>query len=598
MSPLEAENVNYLWTQLLFEELRRQGMRRVVVCPGSRSSPLAIAAARTSGLDVTVVIDERCAGFVALGIAKASGVPAAVVTTSGTAVANLMPAVVEASASETPVLVLTADRPPELRDCGANQTIRQAGMFGAFVRWSCDVGCPTPAVAPRFALSLADEAWARAMDTVRGPVHLNVPLREPLAPTPDESLPQIDDDLARWAESDACWRRELASSAECASQAEMRELVARLAGTRRGVVVCGATDSTAAGALAKRLHWPLIADATAALAQSAADGEHGTAGVPSLVVEACDVILAACAASSSLRDALAPECVLRVGGPVSSKRVNQFVAEAPEVIVASQGQERFDDAHRAGLRARTSIERLVDALDLSRVGCESDFARAWTRASAAARGALDAWLSSAEFGELTVAAETIRFARARGPLIVGSSMPIRDVDAIAARGRGPTRVIANRGASGIDGLVSTAVGVALASDRPATLLLGDLALLHDLGGLAGVPAAPGPLHVIAINNDGGGIFHFLPIATNERAKEHFESLFGTAHGRTFEHAAAMFGLDYRAARTNEDLRESLSSLAHAARPALVECVTDRHANVAAHRSMQAAVAAALAREFA
>lgn len=577
ISPLEAENVNHLWTQLLFEEWRRLGLRRVIVCPGSRSSPLALAAVRTAGLEVHVAFDERCAGFMALGCAKVGGQPCAVVTTSGTAVANLLPSAVEARMSGVPILFVSADRPFELRACGANQTIEQDDLFGRQVRWSVQLPAPSPEVDPWIVLSTADEMWARAMAPPCGPVHLNASFREPLAPVrgPKCDVPQR---IRVWWKSERPMRRE----SRIVQHSDAPDANAAVEGARRLLLIGGAGRDEL-GRVAEDLRSPLLADV--ACGSDALD----------VAVPAADLVLAALTDErcAKLRDRLRPDLVLRLGGPIVSRRVNDFAASTDRLIV-ERTIERHDERHAA------SVVVPIGWRPRAGPGGGPEFRDLWRRvgvaAAAAASGHFSGISDEEPLSEPIIAHELPRFAR-EGILVVGNSMPIRDVDAFRPREASVERIVANRGASGIDGLVSTAVGSAL-SGRPTTLLLGDLALLHDLGGLAYVRAAPAPLHVVVVNNDGGGIFHFLPIASAEGAAEHFERLFGTPHGFDFAGAAAMFGLAHRQVRTVGEARRAFALLPDAEGPTLVECMTDRRENVPFHRAVQRAVADALARAFA
>ncbi|MDZ4830949.1 MAG: 2-succinyl-5-enolpyruvyl-6-hydroxy-3-cyclohexene-1-carboxylic-acid synthase [Phycisphaerae bacterium] len=595
MSPFDAENTNYLWAQLLFEEWKRLGLRHAIVCPGSRSSPLSIAAARTAGLHVTVATDERCAGFIALGVARSSGAPAAVVTTSGTAVANLLPAAVEASMRRTPILLVTADRPPELRECGANQAITQPGIFGVYARWSFDMPCPTSEIESTFVLSIADEAWRRATDSMTGgPVHINCMLREPLAPTRGDVRASMSSALTAWAAGADPWRA-APVGAEISATSATIAMPAIEGGRVRGLIVCGDTDEHGGigSTIAQWAHlsgWPILADC-------GADVRYAK---PPLLVASADAALAG-VAGTALGEALVPDIVLRVGGAVSSKRIQQLVARAGCVISVRHRGQRFDDRHQA--RVELDEHTYDEALELLLVELakrrDDSYAARWIAVGAGADGAIDRALSNDnELTEPWLARALCRARAGHHRLVVGNSMPVRDVDSFLPSDALPNRISVNRGASGIDGLVSTAVGHAIGTPTmPVTLLLGDLALLHDLGGLANVRRAPTPLHIVVINNDGGGIFHFLPIADDASASPHFETLFGTPHGFSFEHAAAMFSLNYRRVTAKSGATSALAELATATRPMLIECVTDRRTNVAAHRAVQAAVAAALVKEF-
>lgn len=577
-----AENRNVLWAGLLVEELVRQSIGRplIIVCPGSRSSPLALAAGRLAErAEVVVAIDERCAGFIALG-AAADGREPIVITTSGTAVANLMPACVEASASERPIVFLTADRPAELLDCGANQTIRQRDLLGGFVRWAHELPLPNDLVDASVVLSIADEARHRARFPVPGPVHLNVPLREPLAPTPEPYAVTPCARLESWAADPAqVWRtipRERRSRITGDEPG-----IALLAQARRGAIVAGAgCDAKATAALAKAIRWPVIADI---------GGGLRTTGNGDVVVSLPDLIWSE--GPETLRERLRPDVLLRVGGPMSSKRLNQsLLAEVPTVLLRS-GATRFDDRHSAAAEIDGGP---ADLLALAPAWHPSGVLADWRVAGAIAESQLSKALADAPpdapIDEPWLARTLLAALPPWSTLVLGNSMPIRDADLHAA-GDGPERVVVNRGASGIDGLVSTAVGAAL-SGRPTTLLLGDLSLLHDLGGLANVLPTKAKLNIVVVNNDGGGIFHFLPVAEAPGAQADFERLFGTPHGLRFEAAAAMFGVRHTRATDRASARSAIAGLsAHA--PQLVECVTDRRTNVAAHRRVRERMAVAL-----
>ncbi|MDZ4753877.1 MAG: 2-succinyl-5-enolpyruvyl-6-hydroxy-3-cyclohexene-1-carboxylic-acid synthase [Phycisphaerae bacterium] len=580
MNSAEAENINYFWAQLLIEELGRHASL-IVVCPGSRSSPLAIAAARAEARGparVMIAADERCAGFIALGAAHGHGC-GVVITTSGTAVANLLPAVVEASASERALIVVSADRPPEMRECGSNQTIRQTDIFGRFVRWSFELPCPDDVIDPAFVLSTADEALWRSRAPASGPVHLNVPFREPLAPQHVPFRIPADARFRAWMQAtDSSWRT------SCTSRTAAGPLdLAGLPQQHRGVIVAGdATSSDAIARLACATQWPVLADVSSGLRGAA---------YADIVVASPDLVLAGL--DDTGRSALAPGAVLRVGGPISSKRLNAYVARAPMVVTAQSGTTRFDETHRA---AHQTLCADLECEDIA--WTPSILAQPWQAAGRIAEAAVvGALAATAGLTEPWIARTLIQALPDDHALLLGNSMPIRDADMHYPSDAASIHVHVNRGASGIDGLVSTAVGIAHGGKRSTKVLLGDLSLLHDLGGLANVHRAQSPVHIVVINNDGGGIFHFLPIADDTGAAPHFERLFGTPHGFSFEHAAAMFKLEYHRATTKAEAGAAFHLLQTASVPMLIECVTDRTTNVAAHRAIQAAVAAALARDF-
>ena len=583
VGPLSMPNRNLVWAALLFEEFRRLGLKHVVVSPGSRSAPLALAAEQASGLRITVAHDERGAGFVALGIARSTGLPAAVVTTSGTAVANLLPAAVEAAMRCTPMLLITADRPPELRARGANQTIRQPGMFGNYTRWAVDLPCPSAEAPLTVALATADEAWRHATGAQGGPVHLNCMFREPLGMEDDHSESPMSPAIERWFRGRAPWR-----SARTVAPRTVRSASgarALLQSARRGVVVVGALECPSERAAVRRvithLGWPVLADVASCLRTSRARG----------IVRHSDLVLAAAAGAVPQAD-----LVLRLGGPLVGRRTEEFVALAGAVVNATVGIDPIDPAQTPGVRVEggaAALESVVARLPRR----PQTRHRWWVKADSAARRGLAVWSAALdELAEPWIAFTCARLIGANGTLMVGNSMPIRDLDlTMGADGAG--LVAANRGASGIDGLLATAVGHSIGSGRAVCVLLGDLSLLHDLSSLALLRECAAPVSIVVVQNDGGGIFHHLGVSSHRA----FERIFATPHGVEFKHAAAMFGLRYGAAKGRSSARGALENELMGAsrrggadaRHGIVELRTQRQRAVAIRRDLIAAVSASL-----
>ena len=590
-----APNVNHLWAALLVEELVRQGTTFFVVCPGSRSTPLAVAVATNPRAEALVHWDERAAGFVALGWGRATGRPAAVVTTSGTAVANLLPAAVEARQSGVPLLLLTADRPPELRETGANQAIRQLGLFSTVARWEHDLGTPSPDVDPAVVLTTAAEAAARAGDG--GPVHLNLPFREPLAAAPDGTdAPALLDGLAAWAARDEPYTRRVVPAAHL----EVGDLAHAIHGVGRGVVVLGPLDvgdvetPTAAAEIADRLGWPLLPD----LLSGARLGR-----VPEAATTAYDLALG----SAAFR-AVPPEAVLQFGGRPTSKRLARWIADArPGLYVHVHARaERIDPDHRVTHRIVAPVGTVARALDDALASrdarrqspLDDDWRTRWRAASQAAAKTADAVLSQSGLSEPVAARALVRRLPKGGGLVTAASMPVRDLDVYAEAG-GSVVVTANRGASGIDGTVATAAGFARGRGLPTGLLIGDLALLHDQTSLALLREGP-PVIVVCVNNDGGGIFHRLPIqsGSGRLADDTFERFFGTPHGLTFREAAAQVGLAYDAPDSVEAFEAAVDRSLTSGESVVVEVRTDRHEQAALRARVEAACAEAVDRALA
>lgn len=541
------------------------------MAPGSRSTPLVAALAEHPEARVLVHYDERGTAFCALGYARATGRPAAWVTTSGTAVANGLPAVVEAATDCVPVLLLTADRPPELRQTGANQTIEQPGIFGGYVRWSFDVPPPEPGSDPAAVLTTVDQAVYRARRSPAGPVHLNLMFREPFLPEPGDPGPQSLPEL-HWGRGIP--RTLYAQISPAPDAADLEELSSALHGVERGVVVAGRLRSRKQGEAAARLAeasgWPLLPD----ICSQVRLGIRTEAAVPYY-----DLLLA----GDRFAEEHAPEAVIRVGDVPVSKRLQRFLAcsRPTTYAVVADHPFRSDPDHRVTHRLEADVAELCAVLAGRVGGGPSGWEASWRRASGEAGRRLDGALGGREeLSEPAVARLLSRLVPEEHALVVASSMPVRDLDTFADPEGAPVPVAANRGASGIDGTVATTAGFARGSGRPVTLLLGDLALLHDLNSLAMLRDLSAV--VVVLNNDGGGIFHFLPVAEHEGL---FEPYFGTPHGLGFRAAAQMFGFGYSRPRTLEEFSGAYRRACAEGGPSLVEVVTGRRENLELHREL-------------
>lgn len=527
-----------LQARAVAQELSRCGVREVVVAPGSRSTPLVLALHRHGGFRMRVHLDERSAAFFALGVGKATGRPAAVLTTSGTATANLLPAVVEAAQAETPLLVLTADRPARLRGADANQAIDQHGLYGGYVRAFFPMGEPVlEAPELRWARSQVCRAVAAAQGPPAGPVHLNFPFDKPLEPA--EDAPELEafraeHPLAADGRPDGAPFVEVREGSRTADDDTLAEMAERLAGAGRGVILAGpAADAgglrqgTAAIHLASVTGYPLLADPLS----GARFGDQADA----LVVAGYDLFLR----DEAVREVLAPELILRVGVSPTSAALQRwlFHHQGVEQVVVDGGR-RWKD-HGATATRYVHADPAAALLSLSgRVGSVADegWVERWRRASRAAAGTL----AEEDAGEEHEGQVLARIARAVGDghlLFVSNSMPVRDLDAFAPPGDTALRVLANRGASGIDGIVSTAFGAATAATT--VCVLGDLAFFHDQNGLLFAREEDAPVLFVLVDNDGGSIFRMLPVSDHEPA---FTEFFTTPHGMEQKHAAALQGI--------------------------------------------------------
>ena len=571
---------NSHWAQLLVEELTRCGCRYFVISPGSRSTPLVVAAARHPAVTARVAVEERGAAFHAVGYGRAAGRPAVLVCTSGTALANYLPAVVEAAQDQIPVLVLSADRPPELQAAGANQTIAQRGIFGSYTRWSAELPVPAPRIDPRVVLTTVDQAVFRAVSAPAGPVHLNCPFPEPLEPEPVPAPLVAGAAGARWQAGTEPFTtyRETASDAAPPGEA-VSGLLSLIEGSRRGLLVAGGLPRGCGGAvaaLAAHLDWPLLGDVTS--------GVRGTPGLQLLLQ------------SSSGRELLRPDCVLQFGSHVVAKQYLELVAAAaPRLAQVAASPERLDPSHSAALRVVADPRRVAHRLRLSCARLPaSDYAASVRAAGARARAALAEWSGARRsLDEPTVA--RLVAAAAGGPPACGlfgaSSMPIRDLDTFATPLPAGVAVAANRGASGIDGAVASAAGFAAGLERPVIALLGDLSLVHDLPSLSQLREVPAGLVIVVLNNRGGGIFSLLPLAQVQEPgfDELFERYFATPTEVEFRDVAAAFAMHYARPRTRAELQRHLAAAATRAADGahtLLEVTTERAANAAVHAELR------------
>ncbi len=573
--PAETAARNAAFCATVVDEWVRAGTTDAVVAPGSRSTPMALALADRDELRVHVHHDERAASFLALGLGLSSGRPAVLLTTSGTAAVELHPAVVEAHQAGVPLLVVTADRPPELFDVGAAQTVDQTHLFGRSVRWFAEPGPPAAAAAGTWR-SLAARAVIEATVGAAGPgpVHLNLAFREPLVGPPGP-VPEGRPGGRPWHA--AAGRR---TTVDRAGTAQLTEVL----DADRGVIVAGAGCGVpgAVLALADATGWPVVADPRSGCRLShAAVVAHG------------DAILRHAPTAASLR----PDVVLRLGAPPASKVVAAWLATSGARQVAVDGAGRWYDPDRTAelvlhadpTSVATALARLVGR------AAGPAWAGRWAAAEAAAGSAIDEALRAhLEATEPGVARDVVAGLREGATLVVSSSMPIRDVEWFGGRAPG-VRVLANRGANGIDGVVSTAVGVALAArgtGEATVVLVGDVAFLHDSNALLGAAARGIDLTIVVVDNDGGGIFSFLPQAGALPA-ERFELLFGTPHAVDLPTLAAAHGLITIEPAGAAAVGQAVAAAVDAGGVRLVRVRTDRAANVGVHDELHAAVADAL-----
>jgi 2-succinyl-5-enolpyruvyl-6-hydroxy-3-cyclohexene-1-carboxylate synthase len=561
------------FARTLVDEWVRNGVTDACLAPGSRSAPLALALADDPRVRLHVHVDERSASFFALGLGKAAGRPAVVLCTSGTAAANFHPAVLEAHHARVPLVVCTADRPPELRDTGAGQAIGQLKLYGDAVRWFCDPGAPEDREGVgAFWRATAARAVAEALGPAAGPVHLNLPFREPLVPT---GAPLVD---APGRSDGRPWTAR-APGSRTPSDGMREALGALVRATPRGVVVAGwgaGVDPATLMGFADATGWPVLADPISNLR------------VPG-TVSTYDPLLRGDPFAREHR----PDVVLRVGGGTSNKIAMQWLDPTIGQVLVDPDGAWLDPHHAASGRMLADAEPLLSALaaDVRGMAVDETWGESWRTADASARSTIDDLVDGwDEPFEGRIARDVVAAVPDGGTLVVASSMPVRDVDSFAAPRTG-LRILANRGVNGIDGFVSTVLGVAAADDAPTVALVGDLCFLHDANGLLGARDRGHDATFVVVDNDGGGIFSFLPQAD---LPEHFEQLFGTPHGIDLAALASVHGVPVDEARSADEVVPAVDAAVGAGGVRVVVVRTDRAGNVIRHREVWAAVAAAVA----
>lgn len=593
---MKPDHAAFAYVGAFVDEMAKAGVHHVCVAPGSRSTPLALTIANHASLRTWMHIDERSGAFFALGLARALGEPVALLCTSGTAAANFLPAVVEAHSAGIPLLVLTADRPPELRDVGAAQAIDQNRLFGAHAKWFVEVALPdaTPDLL-RYARTLAARAVAYAAAVPAGPVHLNFPFREPLVPAPGDAPRDLSpDDQRAWGgrPDGATWVR-VADSPPSLDTITAQRIASRFRSATRPLIVCGPQPhgSLAAplAALAALLGAPLLADPLSQLRWGVHDRSN--------VIDRYDSALR----RESTAAALAPDLILRIGGVPTSKALAQYLqrhSSAPLLVVdaALWPDPTLLAEELVHADPRLFCEHILEILsETSHDSANDDWLSAWRSVDQTAGSALQHYTDAlGETFEGRALADVVGGLPDGATLFVSSSMPVRDLDAFCGGDERSIRVLANRGANGIDGVVSSALGAAAAASvaggGPLVLVIGDLALYHDMNGLLAAKMHSLNATIVVLNNDGGGIFSFLPQAAHPM---HFERLFGTPHGLSFEPVAELYGARYHRAHDSVSLRTAVADGIEGGGLHIVELRTDRTRNVELHQGAWEAVASAL-----
>lgn len=562
---MDTGSQNEAWARKLIDALIAQGIDYFCCAPGSRSSALSLAIANHKEAKWTVHFDERALSFHALGYAKAAKKPAVVVATSGTAIGNLMPAIMEASNDRIPLIILSADRPPELRDCGANQTVDQVKLFNNFVRWQIDLPCPEDRLSDRYLASTISHAVAMASYSPAGPVHINCMFREPLFGDIKHQPLQPYVDVAK---------PELHPSVETVNY-----WADKLSSKRNGIIVVGSSSidlSDAVFSIADKLKWPIFADILSTLR----NGEDH----PSLITH-FDPIL-------KLKNGTEIDAVIQFGNRIVSKTLSQWLEKQmlEFYLHVSEHPMRHDPSHL--ITHRVLADPTIFSRELTlRSQTEEEWQEQWSEWDSNCKQKLtELFSANATFTEPGIIWEIASFLSEDWNLFLANSMPIRDANQffLPISRSGP--IFGNRGVSGIDGNIATACGIAQGNEKPTLALIGDLTLLHDLNSLALLAKSKHPIIICVVNNSGGGIFSFLPVA---KRKEFFEEFIATSHEIHFESAAKLFNIPYFHPQTPSQLNDLLSQQGKNPHSCIIEITTDRADNVRVHEQIITAIGTCL-----
>lgn len=557
--PIDFRNTNTIWASILAETLKRLGLTTAIICPGSRSTPLTIAFAQQQQIDTIPVLDERSAAFFALGIARSTKRPVVLLCTSGTAGANFYPAVIEAKESRVPLLVLTADRPPELRDCHSGQTIDQLRLYGNYPNWQAELAVPSLDIGMlNYLRQTIVHAWERSLFPIPGVVHLNIPFRDPLAPLPECDTNHLKSLLH--SESFFATLNYTAPSRTFEHFPEFSHLFAKWQSCQQGIIIAGSAQPQqpreyceAIANLSKVLNWPVLAEGLSPV--------RNYAQLNPYLISTYDLILR----NRELAPQLAPKMVIHLGELPISKELRTWLDETkPQRWIIDPSHHNLDPLHGQTTHIRIIVEHLsavissLNKRELNQVNPSGYFYEWWV-AEAQVRSAVDQKMTTINHILESKAAWLLsQVLPPHTPLFIANSMPVRDVEFFWKPNNLGIQPFFNRGANGIDGTLSTALGIAHKNQR-SVMLTGDLALLHDTNGLLLRNKFVGHLTIVLINNNGGGIFEMLPISKFEPP---FEEFFATPQNINFAHLCMTYGVEYQLITSWEQLPQLLNPLPH------------------------------------
>lgn len=553
--PIDFRNTNTVWASILVETLQRLGLKTAVICPGSRSTPLAIAFAQHDQIEAIPILDERSAGFFALGVAKATGCPVVLVCTSGTAGANFYPAVIEAKESRVPLLVLTADRPPEMRDCHSGQTIDQLKLYGNYPNWQTELAVPSWELAMlNYLRQTIIHAWERVLFPTPGAVHLNIPFRDPLAPLEQSETSQLTD-ILQLDHFFAIFNHNAHPHAFNQSQ-QFLSYWQEWQSCQQGIIIAGSAQPQEAEKYCKAIAFLSTTLNLPVLAEGLSPVRNYAQLNPNLI-STYDLILR----NRKLADQLRPKMVIQIGELPISKELRAWLDETqPQRWIVDPSHHNFDPLHGQTIHLRTNIESLVAHIlpTMGELGSSnSSYLKDWHQAEIKVRSAIDQKMTCINhFFEGKAAWLLSQILPENTPLFIANSMPVRDVEFFWQVNNLGIQPYFNRGANGIDGTLSTALGMAH-RNQSSVMLTGDLALLHDTNGFLLRNKFVGHLTIILINNNGGGIFEMLPISHFEPP---FEEFFATPQDINFAKLCCTYGVEHQIIKSWSQFQELLKLL--------------------------------------
>ena len=584
--PIDFRNTNTVWASVLAETLQRLGLTTAVICPGSRSAPLTIAFAQNNKIETIPILDERSASFFALGIAQKSGLPAALICTSGTAAANFYPAIIEARESRIPLLIFTADRPPELRDCHAGQAIDQVKIYGNYPNWQAELAIPSASIGMLdYLRQTIVYAIERSIFPTKGPVHLNIPFRDPLVPVPDIAVEALETQFnpehffaglepTFAGESSTPPSPPLLRGGEESTMQQWHKC-------SKGIIIAGVSQPqfaekycSAIAQISKSLNWPVLAEGLSPVRNYAQLNPH--------LISTYDLILR----NRFLADKLTPEIAIQIGDLPTSKELRNWLDKTqPKRYIIDPSHHNFDPLHGKTIHLRTSVENLATILTLvpplTKGGLggvltspSNEYLQLWRNTEIQVRETIDQKISAInKIIEPKVSWLLSQILPPATPIFIANSMPVRDVEFFWKPNNLEIKPFFNRGANGIDGTLSTALGVAH-RNQSSIMLTGDLALLHDTNGFLIKNKFVGHLTIILINNNGGGIFEMLPVAKFDPP---FEEFFATPQHINFAQLCATYGVEHEVIEDWEQFKQKLISLPNSGIRVL-EVQTDRRSD--------------------